>query len=499
MSLSIKQKLLIALVGLTAVVLIATLGLARWSFQQGFLDYVNALELRRLQSLQQELATQYQAQGENWDSITEASFGNLLRRSSRSSDSPPPAQPATRSTAGPSRGPGPGQGPENRPRRPPGAGTAPTALYDIDGKRIAGPVLDVALQKPVQGILQTEAPTLTRLNIVASGRIIGELRSEPRRLIDSPLETAFSRQQLKTSWIIGLVSLAVALLVSLLLASGLLAPIERMIASVAQLSAGNYAHRMREHRRDELGQLTRDIDRLAMILEESQQARRRLMADISHELRTPLTVLSGEIEALKDGLRSFDETQLESLDQEVQRLRLLIDDLYELSVADVGGLRYQFEPMDLAQTLKEAMDSARDRASDAGLDLLLDPASAASAPLTGDARRLKQLLTNLFENALAYTDAPGRIVVTLRLEGAMTRLCIEDSAPGVNAQDCERLFEPLYRQESSRSRHSGGAGLGLAICRNIVQAHEGSINASPSSLGGVRIEIVIPLDSEHSA
>ncbi len=116
---------------------------------------------------------------------------------------------------------------------------------------------------------------------------------------------------------------------------------------------------MNEARRDELGQLTRDLDRLGSTLEGNQSSRKRLLADVSHELRTPLTVLCGEIEALKDGLREFDQTQLASLDQEVQRLRYLVDDLYELSISDVGGLRYQFGDVNLSACVQHAQPGQR--------------------------------------------------------------------------------------------------------------------------------------------
>jgi two-component system sensor histidine kinase BaeS len=489
MSLSIVQKLVAAFIGLTLLVLIATLGLARWSFQQGFLDYVNALEQVRLERIQAELARDYVAADNQWDFLTDAYFGNMLRRTSPSGQLAPPrprernaAEPAQRDGRPPPPG-GPGRAAGLR--EPPGLAAPPTALYDSNDRRIAGTHLSA------------DATRLIRVPVIANGEIVGELRSEPRRQVDSPLETAFSKQQLTTSWIIGLTSLALALLVSLLLARGLSAPVKRMIGGVGKLSAGDYSHRMQESRRDELGQLTRDIDHLAMTLEETQLARRRLLADVSHELRTPLTVLSGEIEALKDGLRAFDETQLTSLDQEVQRLRFLVDDLYELSLSDVGGLRYQFEHVDLRECVRDALRSAQARASDTGLELLLNGADNTALPVKADVRRIEQLLGNLLENALAYTDPPGRINVELSRTQTTATVRIDDSPPGVNAAECERLFDPLYRRESSRTRRSGGAGLGLAICRNIVIAHGGTISATPSSLGGISVIVELPLCGVH--
>ncbi|MEH6581271.1 MAG: ATP-binding protein [Halioglobus sp.] len=476
MTFSIAQKLIAAFVGLTLLVLAATLGLARWSFEQGFLDYVNALEQTRLERFQPDLAAEYLSAGRNWSALSEERFATLVRRSAPRDRfrRPPPG----------TRPPPPG----GRHRPPPGS--PPTALYDMDDNLVAGKAIGM------QGGLAIRVP------IVVEGTPVGELRSEPRRSISSPLETEFSRQQLTTSWILGISSLLLAFGVSFVLARGLLAPVRRMIDSVAQLSSGDYSHRMNENRGDELGQLTRDIDRLGSTLEANQSSRRRLLADVSHELRTPLTVLTGEIEALKDGLRKFDETQLESLDQEVQRLRYLVDDLYELSISDVGGLRYRFATVNLTDSLRDTIEGMHQRAADLGIELSLatpETGGAAEAVnVAADVQRIDQLLLNILENSLAYTDAPGRVVVGLSRTADVALITVDDTSPGVSEGDCEKLFDPLFRQEASRSRRSGGAGLGLAICRNIVTAHGGTVSASPSALGGVRIHIEIPLSGERN-
>jgi two-component system sensor histidine kinase BaeS len=398
---------------------------------------------------------------------------------------PPPRGGNGKTHPPPTRRPGP-EGPQHsRPGNSP-----PTALYDVADNLVVG------------ASIGKDDTLVIRVPFVVDGSTVGVWRSEPRRQITSPLETEFSRRQLTTSWLLGISSLMLACGASLLLARGLLAPVRRMINSVAQLSSGDYSYRMNESRGDELGQLTKDLDRLGSTLEANQSSRKRLLADVSHELRTPLTVLAGEIEALKDGLREFDQTQLDSLDQEVQRLRHLVDDLYELSISDVGGLRYQFATVDLTDYLQSAIDGMGKRAAALGIELALaipeESATSVGLTIAADARRLDQLLRNLLENSLAYTDAPGRVTVTLSRSVATAIITIDDTSPGVNESDCEQLFEPLFRQEASRSRRTGGAGLGLAIRRNIVTAHGGSISASPSALGGLSIHIEIPLSGESS-
>ena len=476
MRLSIAQKLFAAFVGLTLLVLVATLGLARWSFEQGFLDYVNALEQTRLEQLQPVLAEEYASAGGSWSALTERRFARLLHRSlSRElEDGPLPEDRIARDHPPPGRAPGP---------QPPGV--PPTTLYDASGKLVVGVSAGVDDMREI------------RIPIVSDGAVVGELRSAPRRRLASPQETEFSRQQMQTSWLIGIASLVLAIGLSLLLSRGLLAPVRRMIDSVAQLSHGNYSHRMNEDREDELGQLTKDLDRLGSTLEANQSSRKRLLADISHELRTPLTVLTGEIEALKDGVRKFDEKQLASLEQEVQRLSHLVEDLYQLSVSDVGGLRYQFASVDLVQLLQRVTDRVHKRAVEQGIELSLirleNSAMSTGQTVTADIQRLEQLLLNLLENSLAYTDAPGKVTVKLSRAATMAVVTIDDTAPGVDDADCEQLFDPLFRAEVSRSRRTGGAGLGLAICRNIASAHGGSITALPSALGGLSIRVELPL------
>jgi len=225
-------------------------------------------------------------------------------------------------------------------------------------------------------------------------------------------------------------------------------------------------------------------------LQNHRDARRRWGADIAHELRTPLSVLRGEIQALQDGVRAPTPAALDSLNTECERLGGLIEDLYQLSLADAGALEYRFERIDLGELVREALEAQRRACTDAGL--ALEEAVAEGIEIRGDARRLTQLVDNLIANARRYTDAPGRIRVELARTRDGTRLVVEDTAPGVPAHALPRLFERLYRVESSRSRAAGGAGLGLAICRAIVEAHGGRIDAAPSSLGGLRIVTDLP-------
>lgn len=482
MQFSITQKLVLAFLSLTLLVLIATLGLTRWSFERGFLDYVNTQEQARLEAVRDSLAREYELLGGNWESMTPARFEELVVGSVPGLDDQlalgRPTGPPTSPPPGPPGRPGEFRGERPLPDHPIGQRTPPTTLYDRFNRQIAGVEL---------GESSTD---LVRIPVVVDGETIGELRSEISHRISSPQDTAFSRQQLNMKWAIGISSMILAAALSIALARGLLAPVRRMIKDVARLSDGDYSARLQENRNDELGQLMADLDHLGFTLEEERSSRRQWLADISHELKTPLTVLSGELEALRDGVRSFDSEQVDSLDQEVQRLRFLVDDLYELSVSDVGGLRYTFSKCNLRDCLESVVGATRNRAADNGLELEIRGTEKIS--INGDINRIDQLFQNLFDNSIAYTDAPGRIEVTLSMTNGTAIVEIHDTPPGASQAECERLFEPLFRREASRNRRMGGAGLGLSICRNIVEAHRGTIVAAPSPLGGLCIRIEIP-------
>jgi two-component system sensor histidine kinase BaeS len=486
---SISTKLFLALVGLTTLVLVATLLLARWSFDQGFLDYVRAQEERRLNSLASDLASHYVANGNAWSEQSPQVFEQLLNKWHPGARGPlvgPGARDKFRRPPGRAdkktkfRRPPPPRHSGNDPRTGPPPKEHPTNLIDSLGQLIAGPQQLPLGHHEVKVAVQIE------------GEIVAHLTTVVEINTDSSLETEFSEQQTRASILIAVLSLIIAGFASWWLVRMLLAPVLRMKDGVAHLASGDYSNRLDSERNDELGALMVDIDQLALKLEKNRDSRKRWLADISHELRTPVTILAGEIEAIKDGLRPLDISQVESLGHEVDRLRHLINDLYELSLSDIGGLRYEFKRLDLANALESVVVQNQSRIKEAGVKLIFH--SEPSAYISADVNRLEQLFTNLINNSLAYTDKPGQLKISLKISNDSTAVAIEDSAPRVDEAAMKEMFEPLYRQDSSRSRRVAGAGLGLTICRNIVQAHGGEIAACQTSLGGVCIKVEFPLD-----
>jgi two-component system sensor histidine kinase BaeS len=286
-----------------------------------------------------------------------------------------------------------------------------------------------------------------------------------------------------------LLALAAASLASLILARQIVQPLRRIARGTKALVSGRYDLTLPVGG-DELGDLAQDFNLLARTLQRNEDARRHWIADISHELRTPLAVLRGEIEALQDGLRPLAPAGIASLHTEVLSLSKLVDDLFELSLSDLGALNYRRDRMDLAMTVVDAVESFRTRFE--GKDIRLNSDIAGEVTIYGDRRRLGQLFGNLLENSYRHTDEGGRCEIRLETSANAVVATIEDSAPGVPPSDLDKLFERLFRVDSSRSREHGGAGLGLAICKNIVEAHNGAISASASNLGGLRLRIEFP-------
>ncbi|CAJ0720429.1 Signal transduction histidine-protein kinase BaeS [Ralstonia edaphis] len=496
-SFGITSKLFVALFMLSIVVALAMGAAVRWRFDANFLDYVNAREAERMASLAQGVEAAY-AQHGGWDFLRDdrmAWFRLLRREGARARangmggdrfDLPPghrfdPIPPGMDKDAPPLGPPTAGRMPPHPPGEPP-IPHSPIWLLDAQRNVIIG-------DGPPLG------PNARWHELHHNGQTVGWLAMPPRVRVPEGADQAFQAQQLRATWIIAGLSVLLAALVAVLLARGLLAPMRRLTDAARRMADGDYATRVDVHSRDELGELAADFNHLAASLEANQKMRRQLTADISHELRTPLAVLRGELEALEDGVRPLTATSLASLQAEVSTLSKLIDDLYELSLADVGALAFHMEPLDLADTVCSAVQGFTPRLMEKGIALQLDvPAAPSHATMIkGDAQRLRQVMQNLLENTLRYTDAGGTLRVHVHQDGGWQQIDVQDSAPSVPEAMLPRIFDRLFRVDASRSRAQGGAGLGLSLCQTIVAAHGGTIEARHSPLGGLWIAIRLPV------
>lgn len=331
--------------------------------------------------------------------------------------------------------------------------------------------------------------------ITVDGQSIGELGFLPSARYDSRFDELFARQQKAQLVRAGLLTVGIAALLAIPFSGWLVAPIQRLVQAFRTMAGGDLSVRADARRRDELGQLAEGFNHLATVLEQNQRDRQQWVGDIAHELRTPIQVLLADIEAAQDGVREINTQWLTNLKDQLQRLSGLVADLNELSKSDAGALTYEFTRVDGQALIADALQHHSARFTDAGLQLS-HVTSGKPVMLRADIARFQQLLSNLAQNSLRYTDAPGRVSVSLDLKPGMAELCWQDSSPGVSAEHRPFLFDRLYRVDGSRSRESGGSGLGLAIVANIVQAHGGEVFAEASELGGLQIRVRWPLAEE---
>ncbi|MGZ7459812.1 ATP-binding protein [Pseudomonas sp. Ma2-10] len=457
MKLNLSRKLFLAVLG-TALFTILAMGVADgWNFARGFLGYINGQTKERMIAVLPNLRDYYIEHG-SWDELRDGrkNWLGLIH-------------------------------PQNRldPDK---------TNWRVPPSDLTGAVFRIALldehQKMLVGFVDLRQGS-PRLPIEVGGKTVGWVAMSSFQSVTEAGGAILLKRQLLTSLGVGLLALLLAALIGGWASRRLLAPVRQVAAATHRLASGDYAERVTVSSDDEVGLLARDFNQLAHTLERNERMRRDFMADISHELRTPLAVLRGELEALEDGVRKLDGDSLCSLQQEVAQLSKLVDDLYELSLADVGALTYRKSSVDLLELLQQALAGADERCLEKGLTLELELPTAPLSVLA-DAGRLRQLLGNLLENSLRYTEPGGCLRIRLYGEPEQVRLDWLDSTPGVAEADLPHLFERFFRGENSRRRASGGSGLGLAICRNIAEAHGASLEAQPSPLGGLMLSLRLP-------
>src|SRR5690554_891643 len=452
-------KLFVVILGVNvAISAMVFLGISR-SLDRGFIEYLDTTQANRAETLAEGLGEEWAGRGGDWQWLrtSPSAWHRLVRQQLWPGAGPPP------------------HGIERRLGDP-----KDFVLHDASGLPVIGLPPDD----------EEEAATLRWLPILHEGERVGTLGYRPPEQLMARMDHIFlSRQQRNLAIIVG--SLGVA---SLLLAGGLSWWLGRRTRSMAlatrRLTEGDYSIRLPERGQDELSRLSRDFNVLAATLEASREARTRWVTDIAHELRTPLAVLRGEIEAMQDGIRPLNQDNLHSLSQEVGQLERLVADLRLLSQSDADALEVQLAPLDLAASLSSRLEEAAGWLADCGLQV----SSSLPGPawMRGDARRLRQLWTNLLDNSCAYTTLPGKLEVKLQQSGTRLVVTWQDSAPGVPEEALEQLTERLYRVEGSRNRASGGSGLGLSIANALVKSHGGTMRASSTPLGGLCWTIEFP-------
>jgi len=335
--------------------------------------------------------------------------------------------------------------------------------------------------------------------IVVDGKTVGWLGLIKRTEgVTTPEEEKYLYRQTVTLFIVGCSVLSLSVLISILLSRSILRPVYQIAQGAHAMASRKFDTRIEVHTSDELGRMADSFNLMAQTLERYEILRKQLISDVSHDLRTPLSILKGEIEAIQDGVREMSGKSLDSLYTEVIHLEKLANDLYELSLVDNGEIPVVREPVDVIKVLTETIRMFEPRFAQQSLSLDYIPGSDRGITLIGDSHRLAQVFSNLLENSLKYTDAPGKLIIRWKLQDSDLHIIFEDTKPGVPDESLDRLFERLYRLDPSRSHKHGGSGLGLAICKGIVKSFEGTIRSDHSPLGGLLVEITLPTHKQTS-
>jgi signal transduction histidine kinase len=463
-SLWVKIAAGFVLVALAAVGLVAVLANRATTHQ--FQVYVSQGRLARAERLAPEFADYYAQQG-SWDGV-QAFMASLDE------------------TPGAGRGQGRGSGSDPSLSRLLLAGTEGQVMADS-----AGELVGEALP----------AETLaTGVPIEVAGQQVGTLLATPQASLHESQETQFVREVNRSLWWAGLAAAAVALVLGLLLARQLTAPLRALTEAARGLAAGRLeAHepgavpQVAVRSSDEIGELGVAFNQMARSLSRQETLRRNMMADIAHELRTPLSVIRSDVEALLDGVYRPTPQVLATLHDEALMLARLVDDLRSLAEAEAGQLRLERQPLALDQLLAGVLASFAVVAEAQGQSLKLELPDALP-PVEADAQRVRQVVANLVSNALRHAAESGQVVVSAEVlagpQGAgLVQVSVTDDGPGIPSEELAHLFDRFWRGRGARAE---GSGLGLAIARELVRAHGGEIWAESAPGRGATFRFTLP-------
>jgi signal transduction histidine kinase len=299
-----------------------------------------------------------------------------------------------------------------------------------------------------------------------------------------------------------LIAAGLALLLALVLAYGLLRPIRALTHAATGLARGDMSQRVAVQGRDELATLGQTFNQMAEALQQAEETRRAMTADIAHELRNPLAVQLANLEALQDGIYPLTSESLAPILEQNQLLNRLVDDLRTLALADAGQLTLERIPTNFPALVERIVERFRPSVAARQVDLRLDLPASPAPPVICDPIRIEQIISNLLSNALYHTPEGGKIECRLsessNAAGALPVvqqtiiLTVRDTGAGLPAEALPRIFERFYRADKARTRSEGGAGLGLAIARQLAEAHGGSLAAANYPAGGAIFTLTLP-------
>jgi signal transduction histidine kinase len=285
------------------------------------------------------------------------------------------------------------------------------------------------------------------------------------------------------------VGVVVALAVVQVLARGTTKPLREMAAVASAMARGEHGREVAVTSNDEVGELARAFNRMTAELAETDRLRRDLVANVSHELRTPIGALQAVLENVVDGVSEPDPETLRTMLDQTRRLGRLVSQLLDLSRLEAGDQPFDIRPFAVREVLESA---AREARLHAPADVVFSIDASPGLTAAGDPERIQQVVMNLVDNAVRYSPRPGEIALSAAGDHRVVTLSVDDEGPGIPAGDGDRVFERFYRGDGRRGSDGGGAGLGLAIARWIVELHGGTIRAERREPRGSHMVVTLP-------
>ena len=325
--------------------------------------------------------------------------------------------------------------------------------------------------------------------ILVDQKVVGYLGLKPVLDQDDASSINFFSNQKRYLLLVYALTVLSSLVAALLMATYFKKPIQRLLNATLELTRGNYQHQVMIKRNDELGDLSNQLNHLADILHQHEESRRQWVADTSHELKTPLAVLQAQIEAMQDGIRKATPEHLDAMMRQVSSLKKLTQDLADLAQADAQQLKCYFAEVNPWDVVLQEVDNFKSTFEQNQLEVSL---SGEGALLCLDRDRFKQIIVNLLGNCVRYTEQGGKIQIHTQQNEHEWVLYVDDSPFGVSDEQLARLGERFYRVDDSRTRSTGGTGLGLALSCKLAQALGGSLAFNHSPLGGLRCVLTFP-------
>ena len=325
--------------------------------------------------------------------------------------------------------------------------------------------------------------------ILVDQKVVGYLGLKPVLDQDDASSINFFSNQKRYLLLVYALTVLSSLVAALLMATYFKKPIQRLLNATLELTRGNYQHQVVIKRNDELGDLSNQLNHLADILHQHEESRRQWVADTSHELKTPLAVLQAQIEAMQDGIRKATPEHLDAMMRQVSSLKKLTQDLADLAQADAQQLKCYFAEVNPWDVVLQEVDNFKSTFEQNQLEVSL---SGEGALLSLDRDRFKQIIVNLLGNCVRYTEQGGKIQIHTQQNEHEWVLYVDDSPFGLSDEQLARLGERFYRVDDSRTRSTGGTGLGLALSCKLAQALGGSLTFNHSPLGGLRCVLTFP-------